>query len=164
MSVLHYYPQRSKGDNALGSVRLSVHPFETFSCLNRLTFDLHYRLRSEGDNVLGSVRPSVSLSVCGHSHGLKLFVCVSVISGHMRIIARMRLIGVLIVPLFLKLDILYQSIVPHCFCDNTTIHVCSPCINEVMKSFWQKKNSKTSPGRPAIILVLETFMWQFVEY
>ncbi len=65
-----------------------------------------YRPRSEGDNVLGSVRPSVRLSVrpsvrpsvcavkSSRSHyQSKVFVCVSVISRRMRIIARMRSIG-----------------------------------------------------------------------
>ena len=58
----------------------------------------YYRLRSEGDNVLGtSVRPSVrsfvSLSVCLSNYQSKGFVCVSVISGRVRIIARRRSIG-----------------------------------------------------------------------
>ncbi len=71
-----------------------------------------YRPRSEGDNALGSVRPSVRPSVrlsvrpsvCQRSHGWtvksyrshcqsKVLVCVSIISRHMRVIARMRSIG-----------------------------------------------------------------------
>ncbi len=57
---------------------------------------LNYRPRSEGDNVLGSVRPSVfSLTVKSNKNHYqsKVFVCVSIISGRMRIIARMRSIG-----------------------------------------------------------------------
>ncbi len=58
----------------------------------------NYRPRSEGDNVLGSVRPSVRLSDLSRLNRLtnkshyqsKVFVCVSVISRHMRIVARMR--------------------------------------------------------------------------
>ncbi len=36
----NFYRPRSEGDNALGSVRLSVHLF-ALSCLNRLTYDLY---------------------------------------------------------------------------------------------------------------------------
>ena len=68
--VLHfYYRPQSKGDNALGSVRLSVH-LSVLSRLNRMTYDLDYQS--------------------------KVDVCVSVIRGRIRIIARMRSIGVLI--------------------------------------------------------------------
>ncbi len=76
----------------------------------QITKELVYALGtgSEGDNVLGSVRPSVCpsvrlsvwMSVCAltaksnNSHyQSKVFVCVSVISGRRRIIARMRSIG-----------------------------------------------------------------------
>ncbi len=74
-----------------------------------LLFTICYRLRSEGDNALGSVRLSVRLSVCPfvcaltvekgnrRHYQFKVFVCVSLISGRMRIIAHMRSIGVLIV-------------------------------------------------------------------
>ncbi len=72
----HDYRPRSEGDNALGSVRLSVR-LCALSRLNRLTYNKsHYQF--------------------------KVFVCVSVISGHMRIIARMRSIGVLIIFSFLS--------------------------------------------------------------
>ncbi len=65
----------------------------------------YHRPRSEGDNALGSVRLSVCLSVCPSVSTLmakpfyqsEAFVCVSVISWRIRIIARMRSIGVLIV-------------------------------------------------------------------
>ncbi len=40
-------------------------------------------------HLVASVCPSGCLSVCAH-YQFKVFVCVSVISGHMRVIARMR--------------------------------------------------------------------------
>ena len=66
-----------------------------------------YRPRSEGDNALGSVRPSVRPSVrlsrgsalpsavkSNRSHcQSKVLVCVSILSRRMRLIARMRSIG-----------------------------------------------------------------------
>ncbi len=82
---------------------------ECFWCHAFPVYD--YRPRSEGDNALGSVRPSVRPSVCPSvrlsvcaltaksirsDYQSKVFVCVSVIRGHIRIIARMRSIGVLI--------------------------------------------------------------------
>ena len=56
----------------------------------------HYRPWSEGDNALGSVRLSVCLSMLSR---LNRLTCV--IRGRIRIIARMRSIGVLILFLFL---------------------------------------------------------------
>ncbi len=47
----------------------------------------------------GSALPSAAKSNKSH-YQVKVFVCVSIISGHMRIIARMRSIGVLIIPCF----------------------------------------------------------------
>ncbi len=51
-------------------------------------------------HLVASVRPSVRLFALSRLNRLtyqfKVFVCASVISGHMRLIARMRSIGVLI--------------------------------------------------------------------
>ncbi len=59
-----------------------------------------YRPRSEGDNVLGSICPSICPYVRSsapllwlNQYQSKVFVCVSIISGRMRIIARMPSIG-----------------------------------------------------------------------
>ncbi len=68
----------------------------------------NYRPRSwEIMHLVASVRLSVRPCVCciawvsgAGTFSLKVFVCVSVISGHMRIIARMRSIGVLIFVVF----------------------------------------------------------------
>ncbi len=57
----------------------------------------YYRPRSEGDSVLGSIRLSVRRSVStmsnNHHYQSKVIICVSVISGRLRIIMRMRSIG-----------------------------------------------------------------------
>ncbi len=47
-------------------------------------------------HLVASVRPSVCNALLVEPFDLKVFVCVSVISGRMRIIAQMRSIGVLI--------------------------------------------------------------------
>ncbi len=73
---LFYYRPRSEGDNALGSVRPSVCPFV-------------------GLCVRGSALPSAAKSNKSHYQS-KVFVCVSVIRRRIRIIARARSIGVLI--------------------------------------------------------------------
>ncbi len=95
-------------------------------------FHIHYRPRSEGDNTLSSVRPSIHLSVCpfvcalmaepvdleplssaaksNKSHyQCKVFVCVSVSSGRIRIIAQTRSFGILI--WLFTLDSVYWDIV-----------------------------------------------------
>ncbi len=48
-----------------------------------------------------TAEPSEAKSNKSHYH-FKVFVCVSVISGHMRIIARMRLVGVLMIQYLLR--------------------------------------------------------------
>ena len=53
-------------------------------------------LAKQGDNALcrcPSVHPFVCLCVCGYVYQSRVFVCVSVITGRVRIIARMRSIG-----------------------------------------------------------------------
>ncbi len=72
------------------------HPDELWCILSLIDRILCYQPRSEGDNVLGSVRPSVYLFGCirYESHyQSKVFVCVSVISGRMRIIVQMQSIS-----------------------------------------------------------------------
>ncbi len=50
-------------------------------------------LAKQGDHEIDSVRPSVRLHALSCHYQSKAFVCVSVIRGRMRIIARMRLIS-----------------------------------------------------------------------
>ncbi len=73
---INNYRPRTNGDNALGSVRLSVHLsvcLFALSRLNRLTYDLR-----------GSALPSAAKSNRSH-YQFKMFVCVSLISRRMRI-------------------------------------------------------------------------------
>ncbi len=70
-----------QGDNRIGSVPLSVRP-SVCPSVNALT----------AEPFRGSALPSAAMSN-NHHYQCKVIVCVSVISGHLRIIARMRLIG-----------------------------------------------------------------------
>ncbi len=91
------------------SVQLSIVEYVSlnYECtpIRYTDFYQPHSLAKQGDNALGSVRPSVCLSVrlfvcvlvlskCKRGHYQPYsFVCVSVISWHMQIIARMRSIG-----------------------------------------------------------------------
>ncbi len=80
----HVSLENDRQRNACAYVDRHVYNKAALYCIT-----LYYRPRSEGDNVFGSVRPSVCLFV----YQSKVFVCVSVISGRVRIIARMQSIG-----------------------------------------------------------------------
>ncbi len=91
--------------------KLGAHEF-AMSNASIIKFGCLLSTAKQGDYRIGSVRPSVRPSVClsvcpaksnrGHYQS-KVIVCVSVISRRVRLIARMRSIGVLIVYMFMDI-------------------------------------------------------------
>ncbi len=90
----HSYRPRSKGDNVLGSVRLSMdtlmaEPFDEVMGQGQKSRSIVW---CAAVDIRSSALPSAVKSNKRHYQS-KVFVCVSIISWHMLIIARMRSIG-----------------------------------------------------------------------
>ncbi len=93
--MLYIYRPRSEGENALGSVCASVRlgvPRAHYTPLQRY---MGYLCTRKAQYAPESVCLSVRLFALSRLNRFKVFVCASVISGPIRIIARMRSIGVL---------------------------------------------------------------------